>query len=88
MGWSPFRPTGLTYKDTRCFGGYTLITPIGGDAVYLLNESGLVVHQWKVPRFEPGYVKSQATECSADSQRGPLARAAAGSFCITGVHQG
>ncbi len=55
MGWSPFRPTGLTYKDARSFGGYTLITPIGGDAVYLLNEGGLVVHQWKVHSFEPGY---------------------------------
>ena len=37
MGWSPFRRTGLTYEDSRSFGGYTLITPIGGDAVYLLD---------------------------------------------------
>jgi hypothetical protein len=55
MGWSPFRPTGLTYRDSRSFKGYTLITPIGGDAVYLLNEDGRVVHQWKVPGFQPGY---------------------------------
>ncbi len=55
MGWSPFRPTGLTYKDSRSFGGYTLITPIGGDAVYLLGEDGRVVHQWKAPGFQPGY---------------------------------
>ena len=55
MGWSPFRKTGLTYKDSRSFGGYTLITPIGGDAVYLLGENGLVVHHWKVPDFQPGY---------------------------------
>jgi hypothetical protein len=32
-----------------------LIAPIGGDAVYLLDIDGLVVHQWKVPSFEPGY---------------------------------
>ena len=55
MGWSPFRPTGLTYHDSRSFGGYTLITPIGGDATYLLGEDGHVVHQWKTPGFEPGY---------------------------------
>jgi hypothetical protein len=55
MGWSPFRKTGLTYRDSRSFGGYTLITPIGGDAVYLLDIGGRVVHQWKVPSFQPGY---------------------------------
>ena len=55
MGWSPFRQTGLTYRDSRSFGGYTLITPIGGDAVYLLSEDGRVAHQWKVPGFQPGY---------------------------------
>jgi hypothetical protein len=32
-----------------------LVTPIGGDAVYLLGEDGRVVHQWKVPGFQPGY---------------------------------
>lgn len=55
MGWSPFRPTGLTYRDARFFGGCTLITPIGGDSVYLLDEDGLIVHQWKVSGFQPGY---------------------------------
>jgi hypothetical protein len=55
MGWSPFRPNGLTYKDSRSFGGCTLITPIGGDAVYLLNEDGRVVHRWQVSGFQPGY---------------------------------
>jgi len=55
MGWSPFRPTGLTYRDSRSFGGYTLITPIGGDAVYLIDEEGRVVHRWAVPDFQPGY---------------------------------
>ncbi|NIO04590.1 MAG: aryl sulfotransferase [Proteobacteria bacterium] len=55
MGWSPFRRTGLTYLDSRSFRGYTLITPIGGDAVYLLNDIGHVVHQWRFPGFQPGY---------------------------------
>lgn len=55
MGWSPFRPTGLTYRDSRSFGGYTLITPIGGDAVCLIDEEGRVVHRWAVPDFQPGY---------------------------------
>lgn len=55
MGWSPFRPKGITYKDSRSFGGCTLITPIGGDAVYLLDEDGRVVHRWHVSGFQPGY---------------------------------
>ncbi len=55
MGWSPFRKTGLTYRNSDAYGGYTLITPIGGDAVYLLDESGRVVHRWRSPGFDPGY---------------------------------
>lgn len=55
MGWSPFRKTGLTYRDSRSFGGYTIITPIGGDSVYLLDIDGRIVHQWKVLSFQPGY---------------------------------
>jgi len=55
MGWSPFRPCGLTYKDDRFAGGYTLVTPIGGEATYLLDEMGRIVHLWQVPGFTPGY---------------------------------
>jgi hypothetical protein len=55
MGWSPFRPVGLTYKDHRSAGGFTLITPVGGEAVYLLDENGQIVHLWKVEKFMPGY---------------------------------
>jgi hypothetical protein len=55
MGWSPFRPTGLTYRDPRAFGGYTLVTPIGGDATYLTDADGQIVHRWHVPEFRPGY---------------------------------
>jgi hypothetical protein len=38
MGWSSFRKTGLTYRDSRSAGGYTLVTPIGGDWVLLIWE--------------------------------------------------
>jgi len=55
MGWSPFRQTGLTHKDSRTSGGFTLITPIGGDSTYLLDDSGLIVHGWHFPSFRPGY---------------------------------
>lgn len=55
MGWSPFRPVGLTHRDSRCFGGFTLITPVGGDAVYLIDGDGQIVHGWAVPGFQPGY---------------------------------
>ena len=55
MGWSPFRPVGLTYRDSRSFGGYTLITPIGGNSVFLLDDLGRIVHRWQAQGFQPGY---------------------------------
>lgn len=55
MGWSDYRPTGLTHRDARSAGGYTLVAPIGGNDVYLLDEDGRIAHGWSVPRFQPGY---------------------------------
>lgn len=55
MGWSPFRKVGITHRDSRSFTGYTLITPIGGDSVFLLDASGVIVHQWQAIDFTPGY---------------------------------
>jgi hypothetical protein len=55
MGWSLFRRTGLTYKQARFAGGYTLITPIGGDMTCLLDEQGRIAKVWKIPDFQPGY---------------------------------
>ncbi len=55
MGWSPFRPVGLTHADSRAAGGYTLITPVSFDSVLLIDERGEVVHSWSVPGFQPGY---------------------------------
>ena len=35
MGWSPFRKTGLTFHmPSASVKGYTLVTPMGGDANY------------------------------------------------------
>ncbi len=55
MAWSEFRRTGLTCRDSRCAGGYTLITPIGGNSTYLLDAEGRIVHGWTAPAFQPGY---------------------------------
>ncbi len=54
MGWSLFRPTGLTHEDPRTEGGYTLITPIGGDMTFLINEEGKIVHRWQMTDFMHG----------------------------------
>ena len=52
MGWSPFRPTGLTHHDPGLsFKGYTLLAPIGGDSALLLDMDGRIVHRWRVPGF-------------------------------------
>lgn len=55
MGWSLFRKTGLTYKDSRSIGGYTLVTPIGGDMTCLIDDRGQIVHKWQISDFQPGY---------------------------------
>ena len=55
MGWSLFRPTGLTHKNSKFSGGCTLITPIGGDSTYLIDQGGRIVHVWQMPAFQPGY---------------------------------
>lgn len=55
MGWSEFRRTGLTHRDGRSAGGYTLVTPVGSGFAYLLDESGRIAHAWSVPDFVPGY---------------------------------
>jgi hypothetical protein len=55
VGWSPFRPTGLTHLDPeRASEGYTLITP-PGDSAYLLDLRGRIVHRWQFPGHHPGY---------------------------------
>jgi hypothetical protein len=48
MGYSPFRPTGMTHHDRgRAFQGYTLFTTLGGDTTYLIDMVGTVVHTWQ-----------------------------------------
>ena len=56
MGWSPFRKTGLTHhKPAASVKGYTLITPLQGDASYLLDMAGQVVHRWHFPTVRSFY---------------------------------
>lgn len=56
MGWSLFRPPGLTTHNTAySYKGYTIVTPIGGDSTYLLDMSGQVVHRWRPEGAKPEY---------------------------------
>ncbi len=55
MGWSEFRPTGLTHRDDRSAGGYTLVTPVGSGFTYLIDPEGRICHSWSAPDFVPGY---------------------------------
>jgi hypothetical protein len=56
MGYSAYRPTGLThYNKEAAYKGYTLITPQGGDATLLLNMEGKIVHVWSFTDIIPGY---------------------------------
>jgi outer membrane protein assembly factor BamB len=58
MGWSPYRPTGLTHhQPSQTFKGYTLVTPAGGDSVFLLDMDGRIVHRWRVAGMRPGYAQ-------------------------------
>jgi hypothetical protein len=52
MGWSVRRATGLTvHEPARTFKGYTLLAPLMGDATYLLDMDGCIVHRWRLPGF-------------------------------------
>ena len=58
MGWSPFRPTGLTFhQPSKSLKGYTLITPINDDSTYLLDIAGRVVHRWTYTDIRPFYAR-------------------------------
>lgn len=48
MGWSAFRPVGLTHHNpTSSVKGYTLFTPTHARGIYLLNMAGQVVKRWE-----------------------------------------
>jgi hypothetical protein len=56
MGWSPFRKTGLThYEPAASVKGYTLVTPLQGDASYLIDMQGQVAHRWHYPHVRTFY---------------------------------
>ena len=58
MGWSPFRQTGLTHHHPpKSFKGYTLITPLEGQDVLLLDMNGAVVHRWRVDNSRAAYAR-------------------------------
>ncbi len=58
MGWSAFRPAGLTGHIRRStFKGYTLVSPLRGDSTYLLDMDGLIVHHWHHPDLVMGYAR-------------------------------
>jgi outer membrane protein assembly factor BamB len=51
MGYSVFRPLGVTHcVPRRAYPGFTLVCPINGDAAYLVDLRGRVVHRWRLPR--------------------------------------
>jgi hypothetical protein len=61
LGWSPFRKTGLTFhQPAASVKGYTLATPTGGDASYLLDMAGRIVHRWHFSGFRAFYGRLQA----------------------------
>ncbi len=58
MGWSAFRKTGLTFhKPAASIKGYTLITPMSGNASYLIDMAGQVVHCWRFPQLRGFYAR-------------------------------
>jgi len=55
MGYSMF-VSGLTHLDqARAFPGYTVYATLSGNAFYLINPKGEVVHEWPVPAGEKAY---------------------------------
>jgi len=56
MGWSPFRKVGLTHHEaSKSVKGYTIVTPNGENATYLIDMSGQVAHAWRFPGMQGFY---------------------------------
>ncbi len=54
MGYSAYRPTGLTHHHPqRSFKGYTVFSPLGGDSTFVLDMGGRIVHRWRTPDLRP-----------------------------------
>jgi hypothetical protein len=58
MGWSAFQKPGLTHHKTALsVKGFTLVTPMDGDATYLLDMSGRIVHRWTYDGLKVNYAR-------------------------------
>jgi outer membrane protein assembly factor BamB len=58
MGYSAFRPTGLTFHNPAgSVKGYTVVTPMNGHSTYLLDMEGRVVHEWRYADFRAFYAR-------------------------------
>jgi hypothetical protein len=58
MGYSAFRPTGLTFHNpAAAVKGYTLVTPMNGHSSYLLDIQGRVVHEWRFSDYRGFYAR-------------------------------
>ena len=79
MGYSSFRPTGVTFHDhDRAFDGYTLFTTLSGDTTYLVDMEGELAHAWRpTAPLRPyyGYLLPGGNlllRCSTGQERWPL----------------
>lgn len=55
MGWSTVQELGLTvHRPQLSFKGYTLVVPLAGDSVFLVDMNGRFVHRWQFEGFRPG----------------------------------
>ena len=58
MGWSAYRPTGLTFHNPNLsFKGYTLLTVTQRDEAFLIDMSGRVVGHWQFDRIHPQFAQ-------------------------------
>jgi hypothetical protein len=53
-GFGQTRTVGLMVNDSKAFAGYTLFAPKHNTMMYLINNEGLIMHQWGGSKYEPG----------------------------------
>lgn len=54
MGWSTTQRFGLTHhRPQLSYKGYTLVVPLSGDSVFLVDLDGRFVHRWAFEGFSP-----------------------------------
>jgi hypothetical protein len=62
MGFSPFRPCGVTRNTANAYGGYTLFAQLATEEMLLMGMDGTIAHRWASPKPDWGFYTGELLE--------------------------